>query len=79
VNKPQPTTNAPVNQPSQTPTHWYVVKENDSLWKIAQEQLGDGGAVAAIKELNKDVLKGGDNIRPNMKLKLPAKPLASAN
>jgi nucleoid-associated protein YgaU len=77
--RPQPAANAPVNQPGQTPTHWYVVKENDSLWKIAQEQLGDGGAVAAIKELNKDVLKGGENIRPNMKLKLPAKPLASAN
>jgi len=74
-----PVAQAPVNQPQATPTHWYTVKENDSLWRIAQEQLGDGNAVAAIKELNKDVLKGGDGIRPNMRLRLPAKPLASAN
>ena len=78
--KPQPQTPAaPVNQPAQSPTHWYTVKENDSLWRIAQEQLGDGNAVAAIKELNKDVLKGGDAIRPNMRLRMPAKPLASAS
>ena len=32
----------------------------------------------ALDDLNKDVLKGGDVIRPNMKLRLPAKPLASA-
>ena len=68
-----------MNQPAQSPTHWYTVKENDSLWKIAQEQLGDGNAVAAIKELNKDVLKGGDAIRPNMRLRMPAKPVASAS
>lgn len=80
INKqPAPVAVAPVNQPATTPTHWYTVKENDSLWRIAQDQLGDGNAVAAIKELNKDVLKGRDDLRPNMRLRLPAKPLASAN
>jgi len=57
----------------------YTVKENDSLWKIAAEYLGRPGAVDEIKELNKDILKGSDTLRPNMKLRLPAKPLASAN
>ncbi|HET6246132.1 MAG TPA: LysM peptidoglycan-binding domain-containing protein [Tepidisphaeraceae bacterium] len=61
------------------PHYFYTVKENDNLWKIAAEQLGDGTAWAAIKELNKDVLKGGENLRPNMRLRLPAKPLASTN
>ncbi len=67
------------DKPLTGPQFWYTVKENDSLWKIAQEQLGDGNAWAAIKELNKDVLKGKDDLHPNMRLKLPAKPLASAS
>ena len=57
---------------------WYVVKENDNLWRIASEQLGSGNAAAEIKALNKDVLKGGDSIVPNMRLRLPAKRVASA-
>jgi nucleoid-associated protein YgaU len=63
---------------SQDPQFWYTVKENDSLWSIAADQLGNGSAWTAIKELNADVLKGSESIHPNMKLRLPAKPLASA-
>ena len=59
--------------------YWYTVRENDSLWKIANEQLGNPGSVAAIKELNKDTLKGGDVVYVGMQLKLPGKPLAKAN
>jgi nucleoid-associated protein YgaU len=77
-----PATPAPQpQQPSPTasqPQYWYTVKENDSLWSIAADQLGDGGAWTAIKELNADVLKGSDTVHPDMKLRLPAKPLASA-
>jgi nucleoid-associated protein YgaU len=70
VEKPQPT-------PSNGPEYIYTVKAGDSLWKIAEQQLGDGAAWAAIKELNKDVLKGGDTVIEGMKLRLPAKPIAS--
>jgi len=69
-------------QPQPTPTkpeYFYTVKAGDSLTKIAVIQLGTAGAVNAIKDLNQDVLKGGETIRPNMKLRLPAKPLASAS
>ncbi|WP_428937701.1 LysM peptidoglycan-binding domain-containing protein [Fontivita pretiosa] len=59
--------------------YWYIVKENDSLWKIASEQLGNPAAVTAIKELNKETLKGSDVVHPNMRLRLPARPLARAN
>jgi len=54
------------------------VQPGDSLIRIASEQLGDAKAYVAIKELNKDLLNGGDMITPNMKLRLPAKPIASA-
>jgi nucleoid-associated protein YgaU len=58
---------------------WYVVKENDNLWKIAADQLGSGNAWLQIKELNKDILKGGETVQPNMRLRIPGKPLASAS
>ncbi len=64
---------------SANPAYFYTVKENDNLWHIAQEQLGNGSAYTAIKELNKDTLKGTDAVRVGMKLRLPAKPLAMAN
>jgi nucleoid-associated protein YgaU len=60
------------------PQYWYTVKENDSLWSIAADQLGNGSAWTAIKDLNSDLLKGSDVVHPNMRLRLPAKPLASA-
>lgn len=51
----------------------YTTKPDDTLWRIAIEQCGGPGMVKQLKELNKDVLKGGDRIKPNMKLKLPPK------
>jgi len=77
---------APQSQPAPSqPTgasateYFYTVKENDSLWKIANDQLGSAGAIAAIKELNKDALRGGETVFVGMKLRLPGKPLAKAN
>jgi len=43
----------------------YVVKEGDSLWKIAREQ---GSTVARIREAN---ALTGDVIRPGQVLKIP--------
>jgi nucleoid-associated protein YgaU len=59
----------------------YTVQEGDSLWRIANDQLGDPSAIDTIKQLNMDVLKGDDHdvITPGMKLRLPGKPVASAN
>jgi nucleoid-associated protein YgaU len=65
--------------PTTSDGHWYTVKAGDNLTKIALEQLGTTAAVQAIKDLNKESLKGGDTIFVEMKLRLPAKPLASAN
>ena len=62
-----------------SPEYYYTVKENDNLWRIARDQVGDPSAVPALKELNKDILKGGETVRVNMKLRLPGKPVASTN
>jgi nucleoid-associated protein YgaU len=51
----------------------YVVREGDSLWRIAAEQLGDGSRYKAISELNADILKDEDNLVVGMRLKLPAR------
>jgi nucleoid-associated protein YgaU len=59
--------------------YFYTVQDGDSLWQIANDELGDPSAVAAIKELNASLLKGKDTVIPGMKLRLPSKPTASAN
>jgi nucleoid-associated protein YgaU len=69
-----PAQTAKKTEPVDTGTYWYTVKENDSLWKIAADQLGSGNSWTAIKELNKDILKGGETLQTNMRLRLPAKP-----
>jgi nucleoid-associated protein YgaU len=68
--------------PASSPTDnfaWYTVKENDNLWKIAAEQLGTGNAWTQIRDLNQDLLRGEDRVRPNMRIRLPKQqPVASA-
>jgi len=59
------------------PAHVYIVQPGDNLSRIASDQLGDPNAWAAIKELNKDILHGGDMLVPNMKLRMPSAPVAS--
>ena len=79
---PTPAPPAPAPAPAVKPAageSLYTVKKSDTLWGIARDQLGDPGQVAAIKELNKDMLKGSDLVREGQKLRLPAKPpVASA-
>jgi nucleoid-associated protein YgaU len=51
----------------------YVVKEGDSLWKIAATQLGDGNRYKEIVKLNSNLLSSEDDIAVGMQLKIPAK------
>lgn len=77
-----PPVTPPVTPPSRSigGEIWYTVKAGDNLTKIAKEQCGDATFVAAIKELNKESLKGGDRLLVDMKLRLPAaRPVASVN
>lgn len=52
---------------------WYVVKDGDSLWDIAAEQLGQGVRYTEISKLNTDILTNEDSIKVGMRLRLPAK------
>lgn len=62
-----------------TRTDTYVCKSGDSLWKIAEEQLGSGRLWTALRDLNRDVLKGSDTVQPGMTLRLPTREVASVN
>ena len=56
----------------ETPTaNTYTVKEGDSLYRIAQNLLGDGERYDEIYKVNKDKLSSANDIRVGMKLKLP--------
>lgn len=56
----------------------YTVKPGDTLTKIAINELGSKSEVTTIRKLNADVLKDGDLIKVDMKLKLPSKTQVAA-
>ena len=49
----------------------YIVQSGDTLWKIAQEQFGDGARYREIFEANRDVLDDPDHILPGQELNIP--------
>ncbi|MDH4238890.1 MAG: LysM peptidoglycan-binding domain-containing protein [Phycisphaerae bacterium] len=50
----------------------YTVRDGDSLWKIAADQLGDGSRYTEVAKLNEDVLSDEDSLTVGMTLKMPA-------
>ncbi len=52
---------------------FYVVKDGDSLWRIASEQLGDGTRYEEIAELNSKIIAEEDVLVVGMRLRLPAR------
>ena len=60
-------------QAAQPETERYTVKRGDSLWKIAEERLGDGTRYVELVALNEAVLDGGpDFLLPGTVLKVPS-------
>ncbi len=49
----------------------YIAREGDSLWRIAAEQLGNGGRYPEISNLNADILEDEDSLEVGMRLRLP--------
>jgi len=58
---------------STPPARFYRVKEGDSLWRIAQNALGDGSRYQEILHLNKGKIDDEDDVSVDMQLRLPAK------
>jgi len=50
---------------------FYTIQEGDSLWKIAQETLGDGNKYEVIVEANLEVIKDADKIYPGQTIRIP--------
>lgn len=51
----------------------YIVKDGDSLWDIAAKRLGNGSRYREIIKLNSSILKGAEDLSPDMKLEIPQK------
>jgi len=49
----------------------YVVREGDSLWRVAETELGDPSRYKEISKLNAGILEDEDTIIVGMRLKLP--------
>ncbi|MFH0876745.1 MAG: OmpA family protein [Candidatus Omnitrophota bacterium] len=60
-----------VESESKVTTKEYVVQKNDSLWKIAQKELGGGHRWKTLYELNKDKIKNPNKLKVGTKLTIP--------
>jgi nucleoid-associated protein YgaU len=52
-------------------TQWHVVRQGDTLSKIAEQCYGDRSLYPKIFEANRDVLKDPNLIRVGQKLRIP--------
>ncbi len=50
---------------------FYTIEEGDTLWKIAQDTLGDGNKYEKIVEANLEVIKDPDKIYPGQTIRIP--------
>lgn len=64
---------SPVSHVDMSQPSWYQVKDGDSLWKIANQQLGNGNRYPEIVKLNRKILGDEDEISVGMRLRLPSK------
>lgn len=49
----------------------YTVEKDDSLWKIAQKEYGDGNKWKKIYEYNKDKIKNPSKLKPGLIILIP--------
>ncbi|MGD8347568.1 MAG: LysM peptidoglycan-binding domain-containing protein [Lysobacterales bacterium] len=66
--EPKPEANPPAAAAQETV---HTVTSGETLWKIAEERLGDGSRYMEIFEANRDVLENPDHILPGQELKIP--------
>lgn len=52
-------------------TREYVIQKNDSLWKIAQKELGKGERWKYLYEMNKSVIKDPNKLKAGVTIMIP--------
>jgi outer membrane protein OmpA-like peptidoglycan-associated protein len=52
-------------------TKEYIIQKNDSLWKIAEKELGSGHRWKYLYELNKDRIKNPNKLKAGQKIIIP--------
>jgi len=52
-------------------TKEYTIQKNDSLWKIAEKELGSGHRWKYLYELNKDIIKNPNKLKAGQKIIIP--------
>ena len=67
------TRNLSTNQEKEKQSIPYIVRQDDNLWQIAAEQLGNGSRYKEIRELNANIIKNENDLQVGMLLRLPVK------
>ena len=62
----------PASSNKEKQTTPYVVRQDDNLWRIATEQLGDGSRYKEIMKLNNNIIKNERDLTVGMLLRMPA-------
>lgn len=61
-----------LNAPPQTEAvEFYVIREGDTLWALAQKYYGKGAEYSRIFEANREVIKDPDLIFSGQKIRIP--------
>jgi len=60
-----------VESEAKVSTKEYIIKQNDSLWKIAQAQMGSGHRWKYLYELNKEKIKNPKKLKAGTKIIIP--------
>jgi outer membrane protein OmpA-like peptidoglycan-associated protein len=59
------------SQPTKVTTKEYVIKKDDSLWKIAEKELGNGNRWKYLYEMNKDRIKNPKKLKAGTVIVIP--------
>ena len=62
---------SPLPEPRKKQGRIYIVRKNDSFWKIAYKVWGKGSEWKRIWEANRDICPRPDSLRPGLKLTIP--------
>lgn len=57
----------------------YKVKAGDTLYGIAEREMGGPGRVKELRSANNEVLRGSDDLKPGMQIRIPERTSALTN